>query len=133
MLYLHCLIGPWPVVFCRIRTVSGEAALNRVSFMRLPVLTLDCRAGGGVGSSSLAAACALNFAARGRSVLYLNLEKFGGSSQFFSGEGQFDMSDVVLSLKSRKANLALKLESYVRRDPRGVFFFASQSAPRCSR
>lgn len=81
-------------------------------------------AGGGVGSSCMAAACALNIAARGSRVLYLNLEKFGSSDSFFSAEGQFDMSDVTFSIKSKKANLAIKLESYVRRDARGVFFFA---------
>lgn len=79
---------------------------------------------GGVGSSSLAAACAMNYAAKGKRCLYLNVEKFGESSSFFSGEGQFDMSDVAFSLKSRKANLALKLESYVRKSAEGVFFFA---------
>lgn len=79
---------------------------------------------GGCGSSSLAAACALHYAARGQSVLYLNLEKFGGADAFFEGEGQFDMSDVIFALKSKKTNLSLKLESCVKKDPRGVNFFA---------
>lgn len=81
-------------------------------------------ASGGTGSSCMAAACAVSYVAKGHRVIYLNLEKFGSTSIFFSGEGQFDMSDVVFSVKSKKSNLALKLESYVRRDPRGVFFFA---------
>lgn len=84
-----------------------------------------CSAAGGVGSSSLAAACAISLAARGHRTMYLNLEKFGGASMFFTGEGQFDMSDVVFSVKSKKSNLALKLESYARRDENGVYFFAS--------
>jgi cellulose biosynthesis protein BcsQ len=79
---------------------------------------------GGVGTSSLAAACASHFAAAGKRTLYLNLEKFGTSASFFGAEGQFDMSDVVFAVKSKKANLALKLESCVRRDRNGVFFYA---------
>lgn len=79
---------------------------------------------GGSGSSTMAAGCALHYAARGKKTLYLNLEKFGASDCFFSAEGQFDMSDVIFALKSKKTNLSLKLESCVKMDPRGVNFFA---------
>lgn len=40
---------------------------------------------GGAGASSMAAACALHFAARQKRALYLNLEKFGSSDVFFFG------------------------------------------------
>ena len=101
----------------------------RKGWIRPPIgnmcrITAFASAAGGVGSSSLAAACAINFAKRGKRTLYLNLEQLDASSVFFSGEGQFGMSKVVLSIKSKKANLALKLESYVRKDQSGVFFFA---------
>ncbi len=79
---------------------------------------------GGCGGSTMAAACALHFAAKGEKTLYLNLEKFGSADIFFSGEGQFDMSDVIFALKNKKTNLALKLESCVRQDPRGVYFYS---------
>lgn len=79
---------------------------------------------GGCGSSCVAAACALHFAAKGAKVLYLNLERFGSADSYFSGEGQFDMSDVIFALKSKKANLPLKLESCVKKDPRGVCFYS---------
>ena len=79
---------------------------------------------GGVGTSSMAAACAQYFAAQGMRVLYLNIEKFGSSDTFFSADGQFDMSDVIFALKSKKANLSLKLESSVKQDPKGVFFYS---------
>ena len=79
---------------------------------------------GGCGGSTMAAACALHFAAQGKKTLYLNLEKFGSADTFFSSEGQFDMSDIIYALKSKKANLALKLESCVKQDPRGVFFYS---------
>lgn len=79
---------------------------------------------GGVGTSTLAAACAMHFAAKGKRTLYLNLETFGKASTYFIGQGQFCMSDIIMALKSRKANLQLKLESCVRQDSCGVFFFS---------
>ncbi len=79
---------------------------------------------GGAGASTMAAAAAMYFAGNNRKTLYLNLEKFGSSELFFSGEGQYDMSDIIFSLKSRKSNLSLKLESCVRQDASGVFFYA---------
>jgi len=79
---------------------------------------------GGCGSSCVAAACALHYAAKGAKVLYLNLEKFGSADSVFSAEGQFDMSDIIFALKSKKTNLALKLESCVKKDPRGVYFYS---------
>lgn len=78
---------------------------------------------GGVGCSSVAAACALHFASQGKKTLYLNLERFGSSDRFFAAEGQFDMSDVIFAVKSKKANLPLKLESCVKQDQSGVYFF----------
>lgn len=79
---------------------------------------------GGVGSSSMAAACAVHFASQGKKVLYFNLEKFGSSDVYFSAEGQFDMSDIIFALKSKKTNLSLKLESCVKQDLRGVYFYS---------
>ena len=79
---------------------------------------------GGTGASTMAAAAALHFAAQNKKVLHLNLEKFGSSDLFFSGEGQFDMSDIIFALKSKKANLSLKLESCVKQDNRGVCFYS---------
>jgi len=79
---------------------------------------------GGVGSSTMAAACALYFTAQGKKTLYLNLENYGSSDAFFSAEGQFDMSDIIFALKSKKANLSMKLESCVRQDRRGVYFYS---------
>ena len=79
---------------------------------------------GGVGASSIAAACAINFASKGKRVLYLNFEHFGSSDIFFKAEGQFDMSDIVFALKSKKVNLAMKLESCVKMAESGVFFYS---------
>lgn len=81
-------------------------------------------AAGGVGSSSMAAACAIRYAGQGKKVLYINLEPFGTADAYFSGEGKFDMGDVIFALKSKRTNLQMKLESHVRRDATGVCFFA---------
>ncbi len=91
---------------------------------RVIAFTAPC---GGVGSSTMAAACALHYAARGERTLYLNFEKFGSADAFFSAEGQFDMSDIIFALKSKNANLPMKMESCVKQDQRGVYFY-SQSA-----
>ncbi len=79
---------------------------------------------GGTGTSTMAAACALHAAAVGRKALYLNLEKYGSADIFFTADGQFDFSDVIYALKSRRTNLSMKLESCVKQDPRGVDFFS---------
>jgi len=79
---------------------------------------------GGAGTSTMAAASCLHFASKGKKVLHLCLEKYGFSDLFFSGEGQFDMSDIIFGLKSTKTNLQLKLESCVKQDARGVYFYS---------
>lgn len=81
-------------------------------------------AGGGTGSSVAAAACALNFAHKGKKVLYLNLEKFGSADVFFQAEGNTGLGDVIYAVKSKKGNLSMKLESAVKRDASGVFFYS---------
>lgn len=82
-------------------------------------------AAGGTGCSTAAAACAMHFAKNGKKALYLNLEKFGSSDVFFRSEGSAGLGDVIYAVKSRKGNLALKLESAVRQDASGVFFYSA--------
>ena len=79
---------------------------------------------GGVGSSTMAAACAFRFAGQGKKTLYLNFEKCGLTDVFFQAEGQFDMSDIIFALKSKKSNLSIKLESCLKQDQNGVFFYS---------
>ena len=79
---------------------------------------------GGCGTSTVAASCAIHFALQKKKTLYLNLEMFGSSDSFFKAEGMFDMSDIIYALKSKKANLAMKLESCVKQDESGVNFFS---------
>ncbi len=79
---------------------------------------------GGVGNSVMAAACATRFAAKGKKVLYLNLEKFGSADLFFEGEGQYGMSDIIFAVKSKKTNLPMKLEGCVRQSTNNVYYYA---------
>lgn len=87
-------------------------------------IVVFCAPSGGVGSSSMAAACATHLASLGQKTLYLNLEVLGSADEFFYAEGQFDMSDIIFALKSKKTNLPLKLESCVKRDQSGVYFYS---------
>lgn len=81
-------------------------------------------ASGGVGSSVAAAACAMNFAKKGKKVLYLNLEKYGNADLFFSAEGVGNLGDIIYAIKSKKGNLSMKLESTVKQDASGVYFYS---------
>lgn len=81
-------------------------------------------AAGGTGSSVAAAACAMGFAQKGKRTLYLNLERFGSADVFFQAEGNACLSDVIRAVKSRTGNLAMKLESAVKQDVSGVFFYS---------
>lgn len=102
---------------------AGNISGLRLSDDACTVLTFVSPAGG-CGASTLAAACAVRYATHGQRVLYLNLEKYGSASVFFQAEGQYGLSDVIYALKSKKANLSMKMESCIRRDSRGVCFFS---------
>lgn len=79
---------------------------------------------GGTGGSTMAAACAMSYARKRKKTLYVNLEILGTTNIFFNNEGQFDMSDIIYALKSRKSNITLKLESCVRQNDSGVYYFS---------
>ncbi len=92
---------------------SGEGTTRMVAF------TSPC---GGVGTSSIAAAYAMRLAKMGKKALYLNLEKIGATDSVFEAAGQGNFSEIIYSLKKR-TNLPVKLESCVRMDHRGVYYF----------
>lgn len=98
----------------------GETACKLIAFSSVA---------GGQGTSTVAASCAVCFAQRSKRTLYLNLENFGSSDDFFDGDGQFTMSDVVYALKSKKSNIKLKLESSLKQDASGVCFFSQPKSP----
>lgn len=80
-------------------------------------------AAGGVGTTTVAVSCAKTLAHAGKSVLFIDLEQNGDLSYFLTGEGAATMSDVLYAVKSKRANLGLKLSSMVRQDSSGVCFF----------
>ena len=92
-------------------------------------IILFCGASGGVGTSSVAAACAVRFAGKKKKVVYLNLQKLSGADLYFSGEGQKGMSDLILSLQDPEANLRVQLQSWVREDANGVCFYSQAKSP----
>ena len=122
-----CKFQKADLIYKQILSVYSEKA-DGISGLKLgdesAKLFAFCSVGGGAGASSMAAAAAIHFASKNKKTLYLNLEKFGSSDVFFTGEGQFDMSDIVFALKSKKTNLPLKLESCVKQDERGVYFYS---------
>lgn len=122
-----CKFQKVDLIYKQILSVYSEKA-GSVSGIKLgdesAKIVAFCSPCGGVGTSTMAAAAAVNYAAKGKKTLYLNLEKFGAADSFFAGEGQFDMSDIVFALKSKKTNLPLKLESCVKQDASGVYFYA---------
>lgn len=77
---------------------------------------------GGVGTSSAAVAYAIRRASKGENSLYINLEISGGGGFLLSGDGNMNMSDVIYSLKKKKTNLPLKIESAVKKSAEGVNF-----------
>lgn len=80
---------------------------------------------GGTGCTTAAVACACNFASKGKKTLFLSLETFGSSDVFFHGEGANDFSDVIYAIKSKKGNMSLKLESTVKQDESGVYYYSA--------
>ncbi len=88
-----------------------------------------CSPCGGVGTSTAAAACAIALTNAGHRVLYLNAEVYGDADVFFSCDGQFDFSDVIYAVKSNKTNRAMKLQSTVKQDPSGVYYYSSVRVP----
>ena len=88
-----------------------------------------CSPCGGVGTSTVAAGCAISLANMGYRVLYMNTEIYGEADNFFSCDGQFDFSDVIYAVKSNKTNRAMKLQSTVKQDATGVSFYSSVKVP----
>lgn len=100
-----------------INSIGGKSSAANIYTFLSPI--------GGVGTSTIAAAFAVYLTQYQRKVLYLNFEKNGDSAAFFSGDGACDMSDIFYDIKSKKPNLAIRIESKVKLDDSGVFFVES--------
>lgn len=94
--------------------VYGNGTIPVISFFSV---------NGGAGSSTLAAATALQMARAGKRTLYLNMEQTGSSSLYFQAPGEGSFSDIIYMLKSKHVNIALKLQSIVKQTAEGIYFF----------
>lgn len=88
-----------------------------------------CSPVGGVGTSTVAVAVAIALTSLGHRVLYLDCDIYGDADMFFSCDGQFDFSDVIYAVKSNKTNRAMKLQSTVKQDQTGVYYYSSVKVP----
>ncbi len=102
--------------------IEGKLVFRNASGGKCVLFT---SAQGGAGTSVAAAAYALSMGRMDKRVIYLNLDCLGQAELFFQGEGSTGFSDVIYALKSRNGRLPVKLESILRKDSRGVSFFAS--------
>ena len=111
-----------------VANIYADSNTHKITFgtnsSGLPVYAV-ASACGGVGTTAVAAAVAKQLALAGGRPLYLSLDAFENPEVFFSGAGQSHFGDVVYSVKSRKASLSLKLESAVKCDPSGVYFYSA--------
>ena len=102
--------------------VSGGGSVDLSSMEGTKVLSFISY-GSGSGSSTVAAACAMYLAEQNQKVLYLDLQKLASVSCFFTSEGKYCLSDVMFAIMSHKTDIKLKLESMVKRDSSGVYFY----------
>lgn len=103
-----------------LRTGSDEKTDLRIHLF-LPV-------NGGAGASTVAKAFAMK-AAREKRVLYLNLEIFGDCENVIKGEGELSFYEILYALKSSRGNLAIKLESALKKSREGVYYYAPCKNP----
>lgn len=78
---------------------------------------------GGVGTSTVAVAAAKYFARTGKKVLYISLEKNAITDLFFHSMEETNFSDVIYTIKSKKANMITRVDNIVQKDDSGVYFF----------
>jgi hypothetical protein len=84
---------------------------------------------GGTGVSTVACSFAMRKAEEGKKVFYLNLEDFGDTGLYFNDKTKYSMSDVLFAVKSKKSNVAIKLESFLQYHSSGVEYFSSCQNP----
>ncbi len=84
---------------------------------------------GGTGTSTMAAAAAMRFATLGKRVIYFDLNPYSDAGLFFQGQGSGTFTDVIYAIKRQKSNLGLKVESVLRQDNSGVFYFEASQNP----
>lgn len=95
---------------------------NDANAARLVVITSPA---GGTGTSTIAAACVKSLASHGYRALYIAIDGYESTDNYFNGAGNSTLHDLIFLVKSNKSNFAMKLESIARTDESGAFFIAS--------
>ncbi len=103
---------------------SAKAAKKKQSAQDAEIITFMSPVSG-VGNTAVAAAFCINCALNNKSSIYVDLETLPSTDLYFGGESKYTMSDVIYAVKSKKANLSMKLESFVTTDPVGLDYFAT--------
>ena len=91
-------------------------------------ITLFTQAAGGVGTSTVASAFAMQRVQLGRSVIYLELSPFVGADSIFETSNRSDFQEVLYAVKSRK-NLSMRLKPLIEKDISGVELFGGCKNP----
>lgn len=117
-----------------IRTELMDVYAERVGSENIGMFSAsgDCKiltfysGAGGVGASTVAAACAEYIAKEKKEgVLYLNLEQTGYADQHFHAEGSQDFSKVLYALSINNAGSRIKMEGALRKTTSGVYYYAA--------
>lgn len=114
--------------YCRGKFAAGKGRTAELSGAGHMTLCLFLSGGGGTGTSTAAAAFAMHLARSRKKVVYLNFEPFSSTEQFFIGDGNYDMDDIIFSLRSRKYELNTLLRHALCRDTSGVYFLTPCSS-----
>jgi cellulose biosynthesis protein BcsQ len=83
----------------------------------------------GSGTSTIASSLALRLAENNMKTLFLDLQSFATINSIFNAEGKFSMSEIIYAIKSNKDNMAIILETSLKMDSSGVFFYDSCPNP----
>ncbi|MDD6826725.1 MAG: hypothetical protein PUE12_11585 [Oscillospiraceae bacterium] len=83
----------------------------------------------GAGATTAAAAFAEHQTRIGKKTLFLNLKQFRDTGSIFNAAGEGTFTDVIFALKSRKVNMTLKMESVVKQNSSGVYFYDTCTSP----
>lgn len=83
----------------------------------------------GSGTSTIASSLALSLAEKNKKTLFLDLQSFATINSIFNAEGKFSMSEIIYAVKSKKENIAIKLEAALKMDSSGVYFYDSCENP----
>lgn len=119
-------------LYRKIIGMYSEKIADRVKYRstgdraRISLFLPECE---GAGAFTAAAAFSEYCTSEGRRTLFLNLRQFHSHGSMFTAPGESTFTDVIFAVKSRKANMRLKLESIVKRNGNGVYFFGDCRNP----